>query len=481
MKKYLYIITGILFLYSCANLDVEPESTLTSSSMWETESDATGAMYGMYSQLRTALSSNYIYWGDYRTDLIGDGLSPSTAYQDMFNNTLDMEDSGTNWENLYTTINDCNLILKYVPDISYSDEDDRNLVLANAYFVRALCYYYCARVWGDAPIVLSGFESDNQEDLYPSRSSVEEVLAQVESDINMSVDLFPDDDISSMKIASKVAANMLKTDFYLWMAKTQDGGTEALNNAKSSIDDVLTSGLNLSDSYEDVFRDDENEEIIFSLDFTIDEYTGGFASDYLVPVQYVSNSDIIGNPVPTGYNQQWVWLTDDYISFLYEDENDSRAEVSFDTYYDDVYDFQFKWINKYLGEWTNDTRYFSSDIKVYRYAEAILFKAEIENELGNTSTALSYLNEIAERAYGVENYYSGNYSEEELDGIILNERLKEFSVEGKSWFDLIRFGVVFDRVESLVGRDNEENILYWPVNIESINTNGNITQTPGYD
>ena len=67
------------------------------------------------------------------------------------------------------------------------------------------------------------------------------------------------------------------------------------------------------------------------------------------------------------------------------------------------------------------------------------------------------------------------------DEIILNERLKEFATEGKAWFDLIRFGKVFERVETLKGRENEQNILLWPVNDASINTNKNITQTPGYN
>ena len=59
----------------------------------------------------------------------------------------------------------------------------------------------------------------------------------------------------------------------------------------------------------------------------------------------------------------------------------------------------------------------------------------------------------------------------------------EFAGECKSWFDLIRFGEVFNRVPALVGRenDNQGNILLLPVNDDTISRNPKIKQTPGYE
>lgn len=87
---------------------------------------------------------------------------------------------------------------------------------------------------------------------------------------------------------------------------------------------------------------------------------------------------------------------------------------------------------------------------------------------------------VAERAYGQEDYYSGSFTGEELNNIILDERLKELQLEGKAWFDLIRFDQVFDRVWSLEGKENEQNILLWPVNSSTLNRNPNLEQTQGY-
>lgn len=480
-STYIYIIVISLLLFACDDdLNISPKSVVSKNSMWKSSGDATGAMYGMFSQLRTALDDEYIYWGDYRSGYFGDALGSQVNYQDMFNNSLDAEDAGTNWAALYTTINDCNLILKYVPDIEFSNAANKDFILANAYFVRALAYFYTARVWGDAPIVLSGFESDTQEDLYPTRSPMSEVLNQAGSDIESALSLFPDDDAGTRKLGSKGAANMLKADYLLWMAKTQGAGETALQQAKAAVDYVLSnSEYTLLNSYEEVFRNDDNQEVIFGIDFKLNEFEGGFAADWLVAVQYVNDKSLVENPVKVGSHQQWVCFTPEYEAFLKENPEDTRSSVNIDTYEEEG-NRLFRWINKYLGDWSDGTRFWTSDIKVYRLAEAYMFKAEIENALSNQTAAVEALNQVVQRAYGEADYYAGSYSKDALDEIILDERLKEFAAEGKSWWDLIRFGEVFDRVESLQSQQNEPNILFWPVNINSLNSNPKIQQTSGY-
>ena len=86
---------------------------------------------------------------------------------------------------------------------------------------------------------------------------------------------------------------------------------------------------------------------------------------------------------------------------------------------------------------SNDNHIYISDIPVYRYADALLMMAEIENGLNNPCA--SYINEVRKRAYGdtfEENKYTeGSYAENEL--AILQERDKEFVSEGKKrWFDV---------------------------------------------
>ncbi|HPL85328.1 MAG TPA: RagB/SusD family nutrient uptake outer membrane protein, partial [Bacteroidales bacterium] len=63
-----------------------------------------------------------------------------------------------------------------------------------------------------------------------------------------------------------------------------------------------------------------------------------------------------------------------------------------------------------------------------------------------------------------------------IDNAIVDEILKEFVSEAKSWWTLVRMGQAFTRIESLKGRENEENILLWPISSSSINTNPNIKE-----
>ena len=98
----------------------------------------------------------------------------------------------------------------------------------------------------------------------------------------------------------------------------------------------------------------------------------------------------------------------------------------------------------------------------------------MENALGNTDGAVDALNQVARRAYGVDDYYPKSLSQDDVDARILDERLKEFTVEGKLWWDMVRFGQAFERIPALQGRESERNILLWPIADGSINGNPNI-------
>ena len=102
-------------------------------------------------------------------------------------------------------------------------------------------------------------------------------------------------------------------------------------------------------------------------------------------------------------------------------------------------------------------------------------------EKNNINEAINSLNRIAERAYGKTNFYPATLDKTELNKAILRERQKEFAAEGKLWWDYIRLGVVFQESPYLIGRENEQNILLWPISQTSINKNPNLIQTPGYD
>lgn len=483
MKNRVYIavtlLMGSLGLHGCHDkLNVDLKSAVTANSMWQTEGDAVAAVNGLMSQFRSAYATSYIFWGEYRSGIWGPGLATNATYSDAFLNVLNSAHGQANWANLYTTINDCNLILKYTPTINFNSESEKNRVMASALFVRAFNYYWIGRVWGDAPVLLNGYESGQQDDLYPERDPADRVFEQVKADLDLALALMPDG-ATARDMPSKAAINMLLADYHLWMAKVRNGGNGSLQAAKQAADAVIgDASLLLLNDFGQVFSNELNQEIIFAWNYTQDEFTGGYPSDYLVPLQYISPS-YVENPIKVGSHQQWIFLTDEFKAFLEEDDRDTRTRVTFDTYFDAPKNATFQWINKLAGSWENATRVFDSDVVVYRYADALLLSAEIENALGNRSQAIQRLNEVAARAYKVDAYYAAGMSQQQVDHSILAERKKEFVAEGKLWWDFIRFGVVFDEVPSLHGRAGEQHVLLWPVHNNSINTNPNIKQTQG--
>ena len=470
-------------LTSC-DLDIRQKSVIDASGMWTEEGDFKAAMYGSFYSFRNAYKINLSYWGDFRSGVIGQGLGSFNGTAHVSNQLTSSEGKGTSWATLYTCINDCNSILRHLEEVSFSNADTRNEIEANARFLRAYCYFTIVRVWGDAPLMLAGIESD-KDDLLPSRTDAGLIYKQISEDLELAESLMPAS-VTSCITGSKAAIQMLQTDYWLWMYKVRNAGPDALTAASTAIDKVLAqTRFGLLDNYADVFscNNKGNKEIIFELRFvrTTEEFTT-FYDDYLIPTSKYTDKEsyMQDESVKTGSQDQWYSFSQSFQEFLYEDPDDSRSVTNFTWFVVPETGNRYSWINKFPGEWISGVRYFTSDIPLYRYSEALLFKAEIE-AARTGGDPLPYLNRVARRAYGKDNYYPEGMSAEEINEAIFNERLKEFAAEGKSWWDYIRFGYVFTKIPSLVGRQNETNILLWPIATACMDDNPNIRQTLGYN
>ena len=284
-------------------------------------------------------------------------------------------------------------------------------------------------------------------------------------------------------IASPATLNMLETEYWLWMYRVRRAGNEALDAAEHAVDAVLENpDYELLPSYADVFdvKKELNKEIILALPFTkITEEVTTYYDDYLIPISKYGDSDYYKNNdiVKVGSQDQWYSFSEPFQNFLYENPSDSRSRVNFMKYTVPETGNTYSWINKFPGEWEDGVRYFTSDIPLYRYSEAVLFKAEIENEKGGDP--LPWLNRIAARAYGSAIYGEMDY--DSMNEAIFNERLKEFAAEGKSWWDYIRMGYVFTKIPSLAGRQNETNIMLWPIASDCFSDKQNMVQTLRYN
>lgn len=486
MKRFILFLAtvSVLFASSChGDLDLDQSSYISEAEMWDSETDFVQAVNGAYAQFRTAFYLKLFNYGALRS---GQYVCMVTSTDDFYaysNNINSTVNCGTNWQPIYNVIGTCNLILQNIDNVRFADEADKQECKAHAYFLRGFCYFWIARIWGDAPIVLTGTVSADQEDIYPVRSLQSMVFSQAESDILDAETAMPDD-ARNIKKATAAAIQMLKADYYLWMGRCQGEGTPALEKASAALDIVLQSEHKLADSFGDIFgvENESNAEIIFSIDMTKNEYSNSYFAYFFPVSSNVTQTHAINNPILVASTQYKFRVSDSYMTLMTENDRDTRAALSFGRYdYGGGSSSFYTWPNKFTGEWMYGQRYHTSDIIIYRMAEAYMMKAEIASAMGQSEMACQYLNAVAGRAYGVVDYYqAGGLSAARLESAIIDEYLKEFCMESKCWWLFIRFGVVFDRSSFLTGRNGETNILLWPVYTDCINTNKNITQTVGY-
>lgn len=468
-------------------LDVEVYSQITGENMWKTDVDAKAAVIGAYSQFRNlATSENFMYYYELRSGLWTVGTSGGQSYDDLFYNTMDSQRSpGTNWSSFYKLINDVNAIIKYAPEVTWKSESERGDYLADAYFMRAYAYFAMVRIWGDVPLVLEPIEDD--VNIYPSRSPQEDVMERVHKDIESALSSMQSDgprDLAGLGLnaifISKAAINMLKADAILWDVRVMGGDRSQLTEALNAVEYVLSKDYQLETDYAQVFRNEMSKECILSSYLDVVECGTPFTKMFL-PTSTNVSKNLRNNPIPVQKEAQWLTLNTHYIETYYNPGTDTRAEVNYMEYVDKKK--THKWVNKWQGELVDGTRYHTSDIRLYRLAEAYMFKAELLNETNQPAEAVAVLNDVVERAYGEPSHYPTTLTKEQVNDALLYERIVEFTAEGKAWFDYIRFGKAFELIESLQGREeeNQGNILLFPVAQGTLDKNKNIKQTPGYE
>ena len=455
MKKIFYILSICVMTIlqpSCDALDLAPEDYYGAGNFWKEASQPKAFMLGLHAQLRSYYDMFYTL-GELRggTQRVGtSSLNTSLNYADIRSQNISEDIPGiSNWNGLYSPIMQVNHFIQEVENgCTFLDDATQSRYLGQAYGMRALYYFMLYRTFGGVPLItkvdiLDGKPSADK--FYVERATPEATMEFIKADINKSENYFGNNTSFDAYDWSRYATLMLKAEIYMWAAKVSITGFTAtfLGQAYGRNGKVIEKDtLNLKGTG-GVFRD---------------EYTEDF------------------------------WKT--------FKEGDSRRDATFMEYYmknDNGTLSEFGCVmKKRIGTInSNDNRIYISDIPVYRYADALLMMAEIENGLNNPCA--SYINEVRKRAYGdtfEENKYTeGSYAENEL--AILQERDKEFVSEGKRWFDVLRMhdasgrSLVFSANANYPGTNpilgtEEAYKMLWPVNIGTLNVNPLLTQTPGY-
>jgi starch-binding outer membrane protein, SusD/RagB family len=119
-----------------------------------------------------------------------------------------------------------------------------------------------------------------------------------------------------------------------------------------------------------------------------------------------------------------------------------------------------------------------NDYAWFRLAEMYLIRAEANNELGNTGPAIADLNLVRSRAFSPPKPTTA-VTQAQLRDAILNERLFEFTWEGKRRQDLIRAGKFTSGTWYAKTTSTPFRVLF-PIPQTQIETNPQLKQNPGY-
>ncbi|NGM63582.1 RagB/SusD family nutrient uptake outer membrane protein [Sphingobacterium sp. SGG-5] len=480
-------LLSFLILGCEKHLDLSPESSITKGSFWKTPEDVEGAVNGMYAKLRNESNLNLFIWGEARSEMMEGSVAGTLGYDRYYNQYISQVSPGPQWSNMYALIDICNLVLKYAPNISYTQEDDRNNALGQAYTMRAYAYFTLVRLFGGVPLRTEPLESYDPATIQVPRTAKDKIFELIKSDIDKALQLFPNNNFSSGRAKwSKPALNTLKADVYLWTGKLEGGGDDDFLTALTALEAVQTADVALI-NYADVFKyaNKGNKEVIMAINYALNESgemefahnmylaNAGDLPSYVPQTQ----KDIVGTPKPGNGN---VWRIRKLVRDQFTNDDVRKAATYIDVQSADGTQYYTNYGLKFNGTVDLGLRRFLNDWIIYRYADVLLMKAEAKNALEQDPS--TEMEEIRRRAYGT-NYSSHifvNGSKTANDNAILKERLFEFALEGKRWWDLLRFQKAFTLVPALQGRQSESYLLLWPLSSEVRSREVLVDQTPGY-
>lgn len=482
-NKYKIFVIGAFMVFSIEScieevIEVEVPSSITSGNFPKEQGDLQAILTAVYDGIRDEY--NNTEFGEDRGDAFGVGLIGTVS--DSWAENLS-GGNGPNWRVNYNLINNINIIISASEYVGFRSEIDKEQILAEAYFLRAFIYFQMVRIWGDVPLLL---EPVDQSTLPIGRTAVSQVMTQIFTDIDSSITNFPESGFSSKYTASIPAAYALMADARMWNGKVLGGGDADFQAAINAIDNI--GGVNLLDSFGNVFDTKANDEIIFSIFFDFNEQDGMYASR--ITPRFINFDPSLNPNIPssTSFNARHNYRPSDIVLNLFKDSADIRAARTFipimttdgddpDSNLDTLSISQ----NKFRGTENNNDRFFDNDIIVYRWADMLLLRAEANAALNRIPPAINNLDLVRKRA-GLDPY-AGAMNQNSVELEILDERGRELFLELKRYWDLRRFEAggtidIYARVPNLVGLDIP---LLWPVNDNIIAENGLIAQTAGFD
>lgn len=532
MKTKIYnkliLIPCLLGIFISCNdyLDIDKPGSTSASDAFNTVNDAIASATAAYAPLTWEFQNEggtYMpeWWiGDVCSD---DALKGGSTLSDM-DLVYDMENFKTRSDNnvllwlyraQYMGILRCNFSIQNVEQMDLAkfdgDEDAKNRVLGEALFLRALYYFRLVRVFGGVPLV--DWVIEYQSDWKQPRATEQATYEFIYEDLKTAISYLPEKNeyaAGDLGRATKGAARALLMKAYM--------NNQLFEEAKSLGDDIINSGqYTLDPDYFNLFaiEGENGSESVFEIQFmgesTSDGFNGFGFSRGTFTVTMTRPRWVEG----WGFNRPTQELYDEF------ETGDTRRDAAiYAPTLDQVAasDDNTMNINVYLGNrytarkysmMNPDTTWIRLDHttraginrKEIRYADVLLMYAEAccKSATPDKAKAEWALEEVRSRARAGKNIlpkfpgYNGYQNTlDDLYKAIQHERRVELAMEGHRWFDLKRWGILAETMNSYRQTTKSQIATHmdefvkgkhelFPIPLEERDLNSPMEQNPGYD
>ena len=253
-------------------LEEDPKAKLTPDSYYRTQNDLNAAVAGMYVALArdgawgfTSKMTSYFGSDDLTTD---PGLNKGDFREfDRLSGSSSNGSMPNQWDGPWLAIYNANgIITNYdqVPAVLPAEVAAKNESAGNAYFIRAITYYYLVRTFGPLPIVTGPVDAFTSL----PRKGVDSVYALVVSDLQKAKTLLPPD--KKQGKPNSFAASALLADVYLTMAGWPLNKPENYALSATEAKNVMQSGkYDVTTPFAQVFTTNHSSESIFALEYSV--------------------------------------------------------------------------------------------------------------------------------------------------------------------------------------------------------------------
>jgi hypothetical protein len=450
MKKFnKFLIVGLLVtLMGCNDaIEIRQVGRLDAENAFKSVADLQNGLLAVYDDWdltpEISLSANF-------TDEIAIGFDSGGQGVALYDFVLNAASAASSdfWVRNYRLNNRATILLSAAANIIPADAAEQaqfDDILAQTFFIRAyanfeMLIYFSADINDDSSLGVPVINFIAPLDLQPLRNTTGEVWAFINSDIQSALSLSTVQ--SSTTFVSIDAINALRAR----MALTR-GDFPSAENLSSQL--LASYGLANRTQYANMFLDNDDTEVIFKLERTVNDFydgqvnTGSVATGggWAGSVFAFVSAELAGSP----------YFEMDRSVFDALDTNDIRYDVNVaptsiisGDYENDPNPISndILVIQKYQG---SEGQPLMNDLKVFRSSEMLLIAAEAKAAQNDLTGAAQLIKQLRDARFGSAQTLDSYGSQQEAFGAILDERKIELCYEGHRYKDLKRVGVAGNR------------------------------------